>query len=62
MHDDDLAGLLSRLAADTQGDGAAIAAHVAAAGIDAILASLDDPELDGAPPGAFDPAWDSDGA
>ena len=60
MGDDDLAGLLARLAADR--DGAAIAAHASAAGIDAILASLDDPELDGSAVGDFDPAWDDDGA
>lgn len=60
--DDDLAALLARLSADTDGDGAAIAAHVARAGIDAILASLDDPELDGPAAGDFDPAWGGDGA
>ena len=60
--DDDLAALLARLAADRDGDGAAIADHAAAAGIDAILATLDDPELAGGPVGDFDPAWDGDGA
>jgi hypothetical protein len=60
--DDDLAALLARLAADVDGDGAAIAAHVAGAGIDAILASLDDPELDGPAGGDFDPTWDVHGA
>ena len=62
MGDDDLAGLLARLAADRDGDGAAIAAHASAAGIDAILASLDDPELDGPDGGDYDPTWDGDGA
>ena len=62
MGDDDLAGLLARLAADADGDGAAIAAHASAAGIDVILASLDDPALDGPEAGDFDPAWDGDGA
>jgi hypothetical protein len=62
MGDDDLAGLLARLAADRDGDGAAIAAHASATGIDAILGSLDDPELDGPEVGDFDPAWNRDGA